>query len=237
MPAGEYEAKTALQMATTTMEATSRVMAALINALSSQTQNPRNLKTLDAFRRSIANGDRLLTIPVDRQCAARFEEIAKLSSALLYKTRSVSKPDVYEYIFREKDSQYINQTVLKMRSEGMEVMQSRQVNYETLSSIANGHLHSATYSDQHAAQMCCLHLDTYSIPHAVVDFPSGMSEVVITTDDHDRIKDMPEFAGNKFQDTKKKMTMVDVNRIVRERTEEESKKREKSKARGSKGRE
>lgn len=240
MAMGEYEAKTAMQMSMTAMDAASRVMAAMIEALSGQTKNKQDQFVLSKFKTAVEEGQKLYTLPVDAKNAAHFEELIKPTGALLYKTESATNPGVYEYLLRSEDRQYVDETIIKLRKEGVEIMQNRRLSLDALNSMAQGKTYQASFGDSKAAAHCELRLDRLQVAHSMMSYSGGRTEIYISAESYDKVKDLPEMATYSFVDSSRKMSLQDVNQIVREgqerRDAEESRKREGKKQHGGKSR-
>lgn len=211
---GEYEAKSAMQMANTVMDGTSRIISALIDALSEKCRNPQDRRVLEEFRRYVADGGSLLTVTADICNQAEFETALKESGIMAYKAETAYKPGMAVYIFRASDAGHMDDVILSLRNRGVELVESRQTEYATLLQNAGGKLHTAVLSAKQANQ-CRLRLDAYGIPYTVTEYPDR-TEIAIPTADYERIKDLPDISIYKMRSVDEKTTMRDVRRIVEE---------------------
>ena len=211
----DYEAKTAMQMANTTLDGFSRIVQALIDALSTQAKNPKDRATLREFQDYVSGGGKLLTIPIDKSHAVAFEQLLEAGKITMYKTETVYNSLVYEYLFKSDDERYVSELVMRMRAEGIELVHSSRIDYSVLCERSEGRMHTGYFTDQHEAENYRLHLDTFGIPYSYTQYPDR-TELTISSDDYEKLRELPNFAGLRMRDISQIITMQDVREIVQD---------------------
>ena len=228
---GEYESKAAMQMAQQSIDATSRIVAALIEALMDRCRRPEDKAILDHFRSYVADGGKLMTVTVSADNQKAFEEVIKSAGIMTYKTTTAYKPGMGVYVYEDTAQPHMDDAVLELHNQGIDLVPSRRIEYAALSESCEGVMSTISLTEEQAARLR-LKLDTYCIDYAVTQYPDH-TEIAVSKQDYERVKDMPDMQTYMMEPINAKNTIRDVRRIVSEAAREASRDTENKRERKS----
>lgn len=226
-----YEVKAGMQMANTTVDAVSRVLASLIDATADHIHNAESGNILKSFKKYVENGGKLLAIPVSAENTKDFEAYLESSGIMAYKTEIVRERGTMQYLFRDKDASAMEQIILNMRAAGKEILKSSRCEYGELSNYGEGMLHAASFKNMDQVLRLELLLDSYQIPHAKTMY-LDRTEIAIASKDHEILSAVAEYEtyARAMKPTNQKITLQEARESIKHKKEKAEEPRAKEKS-------
>lgn len=217
----DYEAKAAMQMANTAIDATSRILTAFIEATSDRINDPESGNILKTFKKHVEEGGKLFSIPVSRENTQEFETYLNTAGIMAYQTEIVREKGTMQYLFRDKDVSAMEEVILAMRKSGKEILKSSHRDYGDLSDYSDGFLHAAVFKNLDQALRLTLMLDSYQVPYTKTVYPDR-TEIAVASKDHEMLLDIAEYEpfARAMKSTNHKTSIGEARETVGRKKEE-----------------